>query len=286
MEDSKTPERLAAVRAAIESRRAQRIAEHDTALEAFDADLAAVVAVERIAAELAERYSVDKRETPKRHKPPSKKRRPAGAPRAPYSPIDDERIMEAGRGIGTAKVRFGDLAPGMGRSVGAIERHYQELKKRPPDVAGPATPDVPDKQCGRCAGRPEGCFDDGLCMYASVSDPAYQMGSENTTIVEASQIEDVGEPIDSAPWEPPPSDDFDKTAASSEIVRAARAQEATKLRRPPEPPYNWPDITKAQARVDPTHIGRSITGAAVDNGPTDRRRYDHPGAYTSKGSDC
>jgi hypothetical protein len=112
-----------------------------------------------------------------------------------------------------------------------------------------------------------------------------QLGSETTTIVEASQIEEVHEPIDQPPWEPSPQDDFDEAAASSEIVKAARAQEATTLRRAPEPPYNWPAITEAQARVDPASIGRSITGATVDNGPNDRRRYDHPDAYTSKNSD-
>lgn len=324
MEEHKTTDRFAAARAAIECRLAQVIEEKTT----LESALAALVSLERQAVEIAARYSNaptspatnDAPATPRPSNPkkpvrlspdqvsPTRKRRAHG-PHAAYSPADDQRIMAAAQGRANAAQRFGSLARDMGRTVGGIERHYQELVKRsnpkrpvPTEVVAVSDPayqpdrfrtvELPEaakteKRCERCAGRPEGCFDDGLCMYVGDEPQAApdQLGSENTTIVEASQIEEVGEPIEPAPWGPPPLDEFDEAAASSEIVKAARAQEATTHRRPSEAPYSWPDITKAHARVDPATIGRSITGATVDNGPNDRRVYDNPDAYTSKNSD-
>ena len=302
---SKMTEHFAAVRAAIERARAQKIAAHARELADFDDDLANITAAERHAEDIAGRYPVDKpmvlAKATKRHQSPSKKPRRAHGPHAPYSPADDERIMAAGGLRGNATARFGSLAVEMGRTVGGLERHHEELIKRPkqqhpaPPAGSPspeqAAPEVAwatraDKVCERCAGRAEGCFDDGLCMVGGEPRAALdQPGSENTPIVEASQIEEVREPIEPTPWEPPPTAGFDHAAASSEIVRAARSQEETTLRRPPEAPYNWPSISEEQARVDPADIGRSLTGAKLDNGPKDRRVYDYPEAFTSKNSD-
>ncbi len=309
MEDPKKPEHFAGARVAIERRRARVIAEHNTALgvalATIDADAAALAEHERFATEISERYSIDNystdlraergpapTKTTDRRRSPSKKPRRAHGPHAPYSPADDARIMEAARGRANAAERFGSLARDMGRTVGGVERHFQELAKRPsqqrpvpsqgmpgPEPETPAEPSPTYVELGMGALDP-------LMLPPEVPRAAPdQLGSENTPIVEASEIEEVSEPIDPSPWEPPPTDHFDEAAASSEIVKAARAQEATKLRRPAEAPYSWPAIAGDQARVDPADIGRSTTGAALDNGPKDRRVYHHSEAYTSRNSD-
>jgi len=237
--------------------------------------------------------SIRKLQPPSKPPSPSKKKRGPQGGRPSYTPAEDTQIRAVGRGPGKNRDKFTALVRDMpGRTLDGLERRYQQLRKLDAEATGsagdtppsPATPEplavashassasATPLRCHRCADRPEGCFDDGFCMYKEpdrrTSEDPDQLGSKNSQIVEATvAYRAVG------------------TLTIPDPARHYLAPKpATRPTAAPDVPQTiWPP--KPGLPTSPRGPAVSVTGPLVDSGRDDQRVIDNPDAFRSR-SDC
>ncbi len=296
---TKTPEHFAASRDAIERRRASTVAAletamatvatHQTALAVLDADLVSIAELERAAAEIARRYSGVPPAARGKDTASAKKRSTKSGPHKLYTPAEEAMIAAAGRG--TLK----QLAKDIGHSYSGVQKKHEELTstaKRP--LNGPAyTPEEDERIEGVARGQLKQLAIDmgrsydrvqrrhsflakqrldtvlaakAASILESVPDSELVAGLEEEATVHSVEAE-LTIPVEPTEIDPQPDRE------PKPRLPPLRARPAPVPQQPPIPPE----------RVDPAHVGRTLTGGTLDNGPLDRRIHEHPDAYTWRG---